>query len=415
MLRPKIFHHRAFTLFWIGKLLTIMATLTQSVAIGWQVYSVARQSHSVEHSSFLVGIVGLVQFLPLFVLALPAGESADRYDRRKILLSCSALQLLSSLSLITVSVQDNPSLGALFAVAGLFGVSRAFSGPAGSALAPTLVPKEILPNAVAWNTLSVQGGMVLGPWIGGMLCAISSLWAYVFSGMLYFIAILTCLMLLKMNINAKATHKAGKRITMIEEGLKYLWSSKIVLGAISLDLFAVLLGGVTAMLPVYARDILDVGASGFGLLRSGSALGGGLVTLVLSVHPIRRHAGPWMLLSVIVYGIATIFFALSTYLWVSMIMIITLGAADSISVFVRQSLVQIVTPDHMRGRVSAVSGLFISASNELGEFESGVAARLLGPVGSVLFGGIGSIAITMLWAKLFPALRKADKLVAPEM
>jgi len=413
--RPQVFHHRGFTLFWVGKLLTIMATLTQSVAIGWQVYSVARLTESIEQSSFYVGMVGLVQFLPLFVLALPAGESADRYDRRKILLVCSCLQLCTSIALVMESLQTKPSISTLFIIAGFFGVSRAFSGPAGSALAPMLVPKEILPNAVAWNTLSVQGGMVLGPWVGGALCAIAPVWAYVFSGSLYIIAIITCIVLLMMNINARAAHKSGKRLNMIKEGLEYLWTSKIVLGAISLDLFAVFLGGVTALLPVYARDILNIGADGFGLLRACPAIGGGIVTLILSVKPIRRYAGPWMLLSVVLYGIATTIFAVSQVLVVSMAMLVILGASDSISVFVRQSLVQIVTPDHMRGRVSAVSGLFISASNELGEFESGVAARLMGPVGAVIFGGLGSIAITALWAKIFPALRKADRLVAPEM
>jgi hypothetical protein len=200
---------------------------------------------------------------------------------------------------------------------------------------------------------------------------------------------------------------------MIREGLVHLWDSKIVFGAVSLDLFAVLLGGVTSLLPVYAKDILHIGPEGFGHLRAAFALGGGSMTLCLALRPLMRHAGKWMLGGVMIYGVATVCFALSTDFWFSIVMLAIAGAADSISVFVRQNLVQIVTPDAMRGRVSAVSGLFISASNELGEFESGVAARLLGAVGSAVFGGAGSIAVTLIWSRLFPALRKADRLAKP--
>ena len=392
------FQYRAFALYWIGRFLTNIGTLAQSIAIGWQVYSIARLNHSVEQSSFLVGMVGLAQFVPMFALALLAGETADRYDRRKILLGCASGQIICASFFTYMALQSHPPLTGIFIVAGFFGVVRAFSMPAGTALVSTLVPAEIMPRAIAWNTLSVQGGMVLGPWVGGLLCAISPFWANATAGVLYLIARTTGIALLMLPIDAKPKHKGDSRLTMIKEGLNYLWSSKIVLGAISLDLFAVLLGGVTALLPVYARDILEIGPGGFGLLRSGAALGGGLVTLVLSIRPIRRHAGKWMLLAVTVYGVATICFAVSRDLWFSMAMLVVLGAADSISVFVRQSLVQIVTPNHMRGRVSAVSGMFISASNELGEFESGTAARFFGPVGSALFGGIGSIVVTMIWS-----------------
>jgi MFS family permease len=410
-----ILRYRNYALLIFGRFLTNFATLTQSVAIGWQVYTVARLTHGVEESSFLVGMVGLAQFAPMFALALLAGETADRYDRRKILLACAGLQMACSLSFAYLSLQQEPSLTLIFVIAGMYGISRAFSMPAMSALAPTLVPPEVLPRAIPWNTLSVQGGMVLGPWMGGMLCAISPFLAYAFAGALYFMSALFGVYLLLQPINARGSKNVTSRLSMIKEGLNYLWSSKVVLGAISLDLFAVFLGGVTALLPVYARDILHIGPDGFGLLRSGPAFGGAIVTLVLSFRPIKRHTGKWMLLCVLVYGLATIAFGLSETVWFSVLMLVILGAADSISVYVRQSLVQIMTPNPMRGRVSAVSGLFISASNELGEFESGVAARLLGPVGSVLFGGIGSIAITALWAKLFPALRKADKLSPPEL
>ena len=410
-----IIRYRNYAILIFGRFLANFATFTQSVAIGWQVYTVARMTHSVEESSFLVGMVGLAQFAPLFALALIAGETADRYDRRKILLVCGGLQMACSASLAFLAIHPQPSLTLIFVVAGLYGISRAFSGPAMMSLAPTLVPPEVLPRAIPWSTLSVQAGMVLGPWVGGVLCAISPLLAYKFAGSLYLISFLTGVYLMCQPINARGHKPDASRLTMIREGLNYLWTSKIVLGAISLDLFAVFLGGATALLPVYARDILDIGPDGFGLLRSGPAIGASAVTLILSIAPIKRHTGKWMLLSVIVFGVATVAFAVSRTLWFSMVMLAILGAADSISVYVRQSLVQIMTPNRMRGRVSAVSGLFISASNELGEFESGVAARFMGPIGAVIFGGVGSIAVTLLWAKIFPELRKADRLSPPEM
>ena len=288
--------------------------------------------------------------------------------------------------------------------------------PAGISLAPMLVPAEILPRAVAWSTLATQFGMVLGPWMGGVLCAISPFWANAAAGVLYLGAMTTGLALLAMPINARAKPTGLSRAQMIRRGLHYLWSSKIdVLGAISLDLFAVLLGGVTALLPVFARDILEIGPTGFGLLRSGAAYRRrGCDTGLEPPSGSRAMRANGCFGAVLVYGVATVVFALSKVMALSMALLVILGAADSISVFVRQSLVQIVTPNHMRGRVSAVSGLFISASNELGEFESGVAARFLGPIGSALFGGVGSIVVTLLWAKLFPALRGADRMVAPK-
>ncbi len=250
----------------------------------------------------------------------------------------------------------------------------------------------------------MQTGMVLGPWLGGVLCAVSVPLSFAAAGALYIVAGLA---VFSIRANTKPDHAGGARLTLIAEGLAYVWSNKVVFGAISLDLFAVLLGGVTALLPVFARDILHIGAEGFGLLRSAPAIGGGLMALALSMRPIHRDAGFWMLCAVAVYGAATVVFAVSNWVWVSMLALALLGAADSVSVFVRQSLVQILTPDPMRGRVSAVSSLFISASNELGEFESGVAARILGPIGAAIFGGVGSVVLTGLWAHMFPSLRRA--------
>jgi MFS family permease len=393
-----------FSLLLVARFLSSVAMLTQSVTLGWQVYSLARLDHSIEYSSFLVGMIGLAQFVPMFAFVLLAGETADRYDRRKILIACCALQVVCSASLALLADTERPSLVGIFAVAALFGVGRAFTMPASASMAPMLVPREILPRAIGWNTLAMQGGMVLGPWLGGLLCAISVPAAYGTSAALYVAAGVAVSFI---TANTQPDHKGGARLKLIAEGLAYVWSNKIVFGAISLDLFAVLLGGVTALLPVFARDILHIGPDGFGLLRSGPAIGGGLMALALSTRPIQRDAGFWMLVSVAAYGFATIIFAVSTWIWVSMVALAALGAADAVSVFVRQSLIQIVTPDPMRGRVTAVSSLFISASNELGEFESGVAARFLGPIGAAIFGGVGSIALTGVWAKMFPALRDA--------
>lgn len=407
-----IFRLRAFSLFWFGRLFATLATLTQSVTLGWQVYTIARLSHSIEESAFLVGMVGLAQFLPLFALTLIAGQVSDRHDRRKIIMASLSLQSLCALGLVALALGHRPGLSGIFVIATLFGVARAFTMPASGALGPMLVPPALLPRAIAWNSLSIQAGMVFGPWLGGMLSARSTATAYASAAALYGIAVA---LFAAINAPTKPASQSASRRTMIGEGLRYIWHSKVVLGAISLDLFAVLLGGVTALLPVYARDILAIGPDGFGLLRSGPAIGGGLMALWLSVRPIQRHAGPWMLGAVAVYGVATVVFALSHILVLSMAALIILGGADVISVFVRQSLVQIVTPDAMRGRVSAVSGLFISASNELGEFESGVAARFLGPIGAAIFGGVSAVCITFLWSRLFPALRHADCVLAPKL
>ncbi|WP_310598764.1 MFS transporter [Desulfobulbus sp.] len=408
---PSVFRHSAFTTLWLGRILTNIATLIQSVAIGWLVYTLARQTHDEQYSMFLVGMVGLAQFTPMFLLALLAGETADRYDRRLILLCCGLLQSACAAAFSLLAMQPSVPLGSIFLVAGFFGIARAFGSPALFSVLPALVPREELTRAIAFNTLSVQVGTIAGPWAGGLLCALSPVLATGSSCLLYLVATLAWGLLLRMPITARAAQPAGaSRLTMIHEGLRHLWGSKVVLGAISLDLFAVLLGGVTALLPAYAKDVLHIGPEGFGSLRSAFAIGAGATTLALALWPLNRHAGKWMLGSVALYGTATLFFALSRQTGWSMLALAVAGCADSVSVFMRQNLVQLLTPDTMRGRVSAVSGLFISASNELGEFESGVAARLLGIVGSAVFGGVGSLMVTVLWARLFPSLRTADHL-----
>ena len=406
-----LLRHRAFIFLWISRVLSSVGTLTQSIALGWQVYVIARLTHDIEYSAFLVGMVGLAQFLPLFAVTLIAGEAIDRYDRRHILLLGTLVQIFCAAGLWAVAVSPHPSLVLIFSLAAVYGVVRAFVRPASTALWPMLVPRELMPKAVAWSSLSIQIVMILGPWLGGVLCAIAVPLAYQAACAVF---VLSGLAAWLVRGNTKPDYKGGKRLALIREGLVYVWRNKIVFGAISLDLFAVLLGGVTALLPVYARDILQVGPDGFGLLRSATAIGGGVGALWLARYPLQRHAGIWMLSGVGLFGVATIVFGLSTSIWVSFVSLMVLGAADVVSMFVRQSLVQIVTPDSMRGRVSAVSTLFISASNELGEFESGVVARLIGPVGSAVFGGLGSIGVMLAWAKLFPELRKVDRLLQDE-
>ncbi len=384
-----------------------LAVQAESVTIGWQVYTVARHARSVEQSALLVGMVGLAQFVPLFMLALIAGATADRCDRRAIMLTCTGVEIACVLALAALSLHPMPSLVPIFVIAALFGSSRAFLSPASGAMGPMLVPREALPRAISRNSLGDQAGSVIGPWIGGALCAVSPVAAYGGSAVLYAAAAGA---LLSMRANTRPQLQPGSRLDQIREGLAYVRTNKIVLGAISLDLFAVLLGGATALLPVFASDVLKVGAHGFGVLRSGPAIGAAVMAFALVRWPLQRNAGRWMFAGVAAFGVATLVFAVSKSMIVSVIALAALGAADMISVYVRQTLVQIVTPDSMRGRVSAVSSLFIGASAELGEFETGIVARLLGPVGAALFGGIGSLMVTAAWSRMFPSLRQADRL-----
>jgi MFS family permease len=397
---------RPYVLFLSGRICGTLATTTQAVVIGWEVYQIAREGMSVPEASFAVGMIGLAQFLPLVLLTLLSGEVVDRHNRRTVLTCCLGGQLLTAAGLAV-----NSFLGAdlwpIFVLAALFGCARAFSMPAASALGPMLVPIRLLPRAIAANSLAFQVSAILGPALGGVLCAISPAVGYAVCGGLY-AAATTCVLLIR--ADTKPSVEPGRsRLAQIREGLHYLWHNKLVLGAISLDLFAVLLGGATGLLPVFARDVLEVGPRGFGVLRAAPAVGGLIVAGLLSARPIHSRAGPKMLAAVALFGLMTVVFAYSRWFPLSVFALAVLGGADMVSVFVRQSLVQLGTPDRMRGRVSSVSTLFIGASNELGEFESGVVARLLGPVGSVAVGGIGAIVVTGLWAWLFPPLRKADR------
>ena len=399
---------RDYMVYLLTRALGVLGTVSQSVTMGWQVYDLARASRGVAESALYVGFLGLATFLPLFFLALPAGVVADRHPRKTVLTLCFAGEALCAVSLVWAAATGILTIDVLLGIAVLFGVARAFRAPAGVALAPMLVPTELLPRAIAWNSLAFQMGRISGPALAGFLVGQwSSTHSYAVSLVLYLVPIVG---LSFVRHPTRPAPHVGSRTERIKEGLSYIWTNKVVLGAISLDLFAVLLGGATALLPVFARDILHVGPQGFGLLRSAPAVGAAVVALVLASRPIYRHAGTAMFAGVAVFGLATVTFGLSTSFLLSLAALATLGGADMVSVYVRQTLIQIVTPDAMRGRVASVSFLFIGASNELGEFESGVTARLFGPVIAALFGGVASLLVTGLWARLFPELRRVDRL-----
>jgi MFS family permease len=402
-----LFAAQSYVRFWIGAVCNRLSVQVQAIALAWQVYAVARHSASVNQAALAVGMLGLAQFLPMFALTLFAGHAADIYDRRKIMLAGLGAQLCTSALFGAMAYGELNALWPIYGVAALFGCARAFYTPASAALAPTLVERRLIPRAIVVNSAGNQMATIVGPAIGGLLVAFSPVAAFVASGLLCVASLVSLLLVAPPPRQPRPT---ASRWALIAEGLNYVWTTKVVLGAISLDLFAVLLGGATALLPVYARDILHVGPQGYGILRASPAIGSLVSGFVLAARPLTSRVGLKMFAAVGIYGLSTLVFALSRSMVLSVVALAVLGAADMVSVFVRQSLVQIVTPDSMRGRVSAVSSLFIGASNELGEFESGGMARLLGPVGSAIFGGCGAILVTLLWAGLFPALRKADRL-----
>jgi MFS family permease len=403
-----LLRERDFMVYLVTRAFGVLGTVAQSVTMGWQVYDLARADMGVAQSSLYVGLLGLATFLPLFFLALPAGVAADRYARRILLMACFAAEAVCAGALFWTSERGVITVHVLIAIAFAFGVARAFRAPAGVALAPMLVPKELLPRAIAWNSLAFQIGTISGPALAGFLVGHwSTTVSYGVSFVLYVVPVVGMLFIRR---PTRPQAHTGSRLQRVREGLHYIWTNKVVLGAISLDLFAVLLGGATALLPVFARDVLRVGPEGFGLLRSSPAVGAAAVALVLASRPIHKRAGIAMFTGVTIFGLATVVFGLSKSFGLSLGALVTLGGADMVSVYVRQTLIQIVTPDAMRGRVASVSFLFIGASNELGEFESGVTARIFGPVLAAVLGGVASLGVTGLWARMFPALRKVDRL-----
>jgi len=410
---PEPLRIAAFRYYWLARLTSTIGQMAMVIVIGWQVYDIARHSMGLKEAALRLGVIGLVQFIPLFALTLITGWTADRVDRRWIARGAVALELCCAAALAWFAWRHTTTLEVLYAVAALLGVARAFAGPALGALAPNLVPREILPRAIALSSIAWQSGAIAGPALGGYLYAWAPFAPYAASTALFVIALLGLLAIPPV-ARTELTHAKNPWAQMID-GLKYVRRNRLVLGAISLDLFAVLLGGATAMLPVFARDVLQAGPEGLGHLRAAPAVGATLTAAFFSIRPLKHNVGAKMLTAVGVFGAATVVFGFSRWMPLSLFCLALLGAADMFSVYVRQSLIQLYTPDAMRGRVGAVSSLFISASNELGEAESGFLGALIGPVPAVIAGGIGAIAVVFLWSWWFPELRLAKSLDPPDL
>ena len=395
-----LLRYQSFTLFWVSRIFSALGFQVASVAVGWLVYAKTG-------SAYALGLVGLFQFLPMVALTFLVGHIADRLDRRRIVATCQFVEFIV-LGLLTFGDRDGKlDVAVLFAAVAFLGAARAFESPTMSALLPALVPDALLQKAVAVSSSAMQTATIVGPSLGGLLYATG---ASVPLGVSALCLSAACSAMLVIRTERTPPKREPISFQSIFSGVSFIRSRPIILGAISLDLFAVLLGGVTALLPIFARDILHTGPWGLGFLRSAPAVGA-LSMSVLLVHiPMNRRVGIKMFAAVIVFGIATVIFSLSTSLVLSLIALVILGAADNVSVVIRISLVQLSTPDAMRGRVNAVNSLFIGTSNQLGEFESGMLAGLLGVIPSGVFGGIGTILIALFWMRLFPALRKVNSL-----
>jgi MFS family permease len=396
------FTYPDFVNFQTARMFVVMAQEMQSVAVGWQIFEITKRP-------FDLGLVGLVQFLPGILFFLVSGQAADRFDRRKLLTICYGGIALCAGLLLRIAIVGTHSVFPIYLVIVLLGVVRAFNGPASRALLPQLVREEHFSSAVAWGATFFQAATILGPAIGGIIYAVSRGPAAVYATAM---AISIGAMLLTLRIKPLISTRKREPTTLkfVLAGLRYIWQHKIILGSISLDLFAMLLGGAVALLPVYASDILHAGPWGLGLLRSANGIGAGAMAILLAYRPLRRRAGATMLWCVASFGVFTVVFALSRSLILSMVSLILVGAADMVSVVVRATLVQLATPNEMRGRVNAVDMVFIGASNEFGAFESGTTANFFGTVPAVVLGGIGAIVVTGIWALWFPELRKADSL-----
>ncbi len=403
----EIFRHRAYAQYWVARWFGTFAVQMQVTAMGWQIYDEARaHGQSIAEAAFLLGLVGLAQFLPLLVLSLFGGQAADRYNRRLILVACFGSKALIALGLAVASqFGADVVIPAIFAAAIVTGATNAFMPPAATALLPMLLPREELPQGIAWSSLAFQSSLIIGPAVGGVIYAFGPVVPYTATLVLLLVA---AVLMLTLKAPKQNEVRDARTIGMIIEGLRFVWANKIVLGAISLDLVVVLLAGAIALLPVFARDILHAGPSELGILRSAMGVGAATVALWLALKPLRARVGFWMFGATIVFGIATIVFGLSQWMWLTTLALAVAGGVDMISVYVRQSLIQLATPDEMRGRVSAVSFVFISASNELGDFEAGLMARIFGPVMAVTIGGVGAVVASAAWMRLFPALAKAD-------
>jgi len=401
-----------FRAFWIARLTGTLAQYAMLLIIGWQTYNLARDSGmSVGGASGQLALIGLLQFAPLFVLTPFSGLVADRFNRRNVGLLMTALQLACAAVLGWLTWTDAISLPAIFGIAVALGIARAFAGPALGALAPNLVPAAILPNAIALSSISWQAGMIVGPAVGGYFYEIEPWLPYGVASALFGLSAMALAFIGK--VPRSKIVGARDPLGQMKEGLQYVLQNKMVLGAITLDLFAVFLAGATALFPVYARDILQVGASGLSHLAQAPAIGAALTAIWFSFRPLKSNVGPKMLVAVGVFGVATIVFGLSTSMPLSLAMLFIVGCADMFSVYIRQSLIQLHTPDDKRGRVSSVSQMTISASNEFGDFFSGSLAYLLGPVAAVVLGGAGAIVTVAAWTGLFPVLRQTKTFDPP--
>ena len=396
---------RSFMRLWWGRLAGTGAQQMLMVALGWQMYDLTGRAWD-------LGLVGLAQFIPALALALVAGTVVDRIDRRGIVVACLALQALVALSLAAATLGGWIGRDLILGLSLLLGAARAFQMPAQQALTPNLVPLALLPRALAFSSGSVQAAIIVGPALGGFVYVAGAQAVYLLCATLLLAGGLVVSRIALPARRRSRGHREPVRLATLLAGFRFIRGQPAILGAISLDLFAVLLGGAVALLPIFAKDILHVGAWGLGLLRGAPACGALLMSIALTRWPIERRVGRRMFAAVAVYGVATIVFALSTRFMLSFAALAVAGAADMVSVVVRQSMVQLDTPDEMRGRVAAVNSIFIGASNQLGEFESGATAALFGPVGSVLLGGFGTLAVVALWMKWFPTLRERDTLHA---
>jgi MFS family permease len=395
-----LLRQRAYVRMWLSRLFGTAGQQMLMVAIGWQMYDLTG-------SAWDLGLVGLYQFAPALLLTLVAGHVADRVHRGRIVAACMVTQAAVSLLLVWSTHGHWVHRDLLLALSVALGVARAFQMPAQQALTPMLVPPNMLARAMALSSVGTQSAVIGGPALGGVIFVAGASAVYGTCAVLFGVG---CILVGGLRYDHTPPPREPISMHTLLAGVRFIWQRKPVLGAVSLDLFAVLLGGATALLPMYAKDILHTGPWGLGLLRASPAVGALLTSVVLTRWPLQRRVGRTLLLSVALYGVCMVSFGLSPYLWLSMLVLAISGGADMVSVVVRQTLVQLETPNEMRGRVSAVNSVFIGASNQLGEFESGATAALLGPVGSVVLGGVGTLLVAALWLRLFPSLAKRDRM-----
>ncbi len=411
------FASRDFRRYQLARVAVILGAEAQAVAVAWQVYSIT-------HRAIDLGYTGLALFLPGLVFLLPAGHVADRFDRRRIMLTCYSLQMFCTSALVWLAIHNTQNILAIYAVLFFIGTGRAFSGPASSALIPHLVPETHFVNAVTWGGAIFQLANITGPALGGLLFTFplahfapharlegaGIVYVFTLTTLVWYLVLVSSL-----HVRLGRMEHRDMSMKVVMAGFRYVWRAQMLLGSFSLDLFVVLLGGATALMPIFAHDILHQGPRGLGMLRAAPAMGAVTMSLIMARFPLRRRAGRWLFICVAIFGAFTVVFGFSRSLWLSMVALAIAGAADTISVIIRGSLLQLATPPAMRGRVSAVNSLFVGASNELGEFESGLTAQWWGAVRATVIGGIGSLAVAGLWTVVFPDLRKTDELTAESL